>query len=68
MRPPTDFELLDPIYQRHRRDFEGQSDVPFGFFAKIMIPIDIPAIAQNLGVDANKCLWAALLPSRPEVQ
>jgi hypothetical protein len=53
VKPPTDFELLDAIYKRHRSDFEGQSEVPFGFFSKIMIPIDISAIAQELGVEAN---------------
>ena len=52
-KPPTDFELLEGIYKRHRHDFEGQSEVPVGFLAKIIIPIDIPAIAQDLGVDAN---------------
>jgi hypothetical protein len=26
MRPPTDFELLNEIYNRHRADFESYSE------------------------------------------
>jgi hypothetical protein len=53
VRPPTDYELLNAIYKRHRADFEAYSTSVPGRSARIMIPIDIPAIAQQLGVDVN---------------
>jgi hypothetical protein len=54
-RPPTDFELLRAIYERHREDFRAYvdvEDVP-NRGAKVMVPIDIPAIASGLGVDRD---------------
>jgi hypothetical protein len=45
--PPTDFQLLWAIYERHRDEYrEGQQ-------TRIDVPIDIPAIAQDLGVGVN---------------
>ena|SRR5215213_3868862 len=53
VRPPTDYELLNAIYKRHRAGYERyQADVP-ARAKRIMVPIDIPAIAQQLGVNAN---------------
>jgi hypothetical protein len=53
-RPPTDFELLRAIYERHRDDFSGYvEDDPEGRGAKIMVPIDIPQLARELGVDTD---------------
>lgn len=50
-RPPTDFELLQAIYKRHRGEY---ADFPEGSRAtKLAVPIDIPAIASELGVDPN---------------
>ena len=53
-RPPTDFELLHAIYTRHRDDYlsfvKGAAD---GRTPKIAVPIDILAIANGLGVDAD---------------
>jgi hypothetical protein len=53
VRPPTDFELLRAIYERHLDDFRAWvdvEDVP-NRGAKVMVPIDIPAIAGDLRVD-----------------
>jgi hypothetical protein len=45
--PPTDFQLLRAIYERHRDEYlEGHQ-------TRIDVPIDIPAIAQDLGVGVN---------------
>jgi hypothetical protein len=55
VRPPTDFELLRAIYERHRDDFLAYvdvEDVP-NRGAKVMLPIDIPAIAGELSVDPD---------------
>jgi hypothetical protein len=46
-RPPTDFELLRAIYERHHRDYVA------GSAPKIQVPIDIKAVADDLGVQAN---------------
>jgi hypothetical protein len=48
-RPPTDFELLQAIYTRHRGEYDEyvkKSD-------SVLVPIDIHAIAGDLGVDVN---------------
>lgn len=44
-RPPTDFELLKAIHERHLVDFKRLNQT--------FIPIDIPAIADDLGVETN---------------
>jgi hypothetical protein len=47
-RPPSDYELLRVIYERHHDDFVGpRSAAPTG----IMLPIDVPAIATTLGTN-----------------
>jgi hypothetical protein len=53
VRPPTDFELLRAIYERHRDDFRTYVDVedPVNRGTKVMVPIDIPTIAGELRVD-----------------
>jgi hypothetical protein len=43
-RPPTDFELLKAIYERHSGEYVAD---------KIEVPIDIPAVAVELGVKTN---------------
>jgi hypothetical protein len=50
MRPPTDFELLTAIYDRHRGEYESAlaRDARLN---EIFVPIDIPAIADKLGID-----------------
>ena len=50
-RPPTDFELLKTIYERHRAEY-GQI-TEGGRKAEVLVPLDIPAIAETLGVDAG---------------
>lgn len=49
--PPTDFQLLRAIYERHRGDY--LTSIKKGGHAKIAVPIDIPAIAQDIGADAD---------------
>jgi hypothetical protein len=46
--PPTDFELLRGIYERHLADY---ATAPHHH--KVALPIDIAAIAGDLGVDPN---------------
>lgn len=46
-RPPSDYDLLKAIYERHRSDFSVES--PTG----VLVPIDIPAVAATLGTDAD---------------
>ncbi len=48
-RPPTDFELLRAIYERHDDDFEANSATRE---TRVYQPIDIPALAKSL--DANE--------------
>jgi hypothetical protein len=53
-RPPSDYDLLRAIYERHRDDFAAYvEDDPESRGAKIMVPIDIPQIASGLGVDTD---------------
>jgi hypothetical protein len=52
-RPPTDFKLLREIFERHRGDFESYSDAMKTRSSKIMVPIDIPGIADHFGVDPD---------------
>jgi hypothetical protein len=49
-RPPTDLEILKEIYGRHREEFSGSANART---SKIMVPLDVPAIARSLGVDAD---------------
>lgn len=53
-RPPTDRELLEAIYTRHRDDFAShlKGTLP-SRSSKILVPIDIAAIAEQLGVDID---------------
>jgi hypothetical protein len=46
--PPTDFELLRAIYERHRADYASAPR-----HHKVALPIDIPAIGGDLGVDPH---------------
>jgi hypothetical protein len=50
-RPPSDFELLKAIYERHLDDYTGSriDTRPTG----VAIRINIPAIAASLGVDPD---------------
>ena len=53
-RPPTDFELLKAIYKRHRGEFaEYVKGASSGRASKILVPIDILAIANQFGVDGD---------------
>jgi hypothetical protein len=54
MRPPTDFQILREIYESHRDEFSAYTeDDAEARSSKVMVPIDIPAIARRLGVDAD---------------
>jgi hypothetical protein len=49
-RPPSDFELLKAIYERHRRDFTlPRAAGSTGVF----VAIDIPGVATALGTGAD---------------
>jgi hypothetical protein len=50
-RPPTDFELLRHIHERYADDF--RSGYPGGRSSKPFVPLDIPAIADQFGVDVD---------------
>jgi hypothetical protein len=73
--PPTDFQLLREIYERHREDFGSYSDAVHRRTSKIMVPIDIPAIADRFGVDPDSIFgrmyyhldvkYGEALPGRP---
>lgn len=53
-RPPTDFKLLRAIYERQRDEYVSfVEDDAESRVAKIAVPIDIPAIASELGVDVD---------------
>lgn len=54
MRPPTDYEILKEIYDRYREEFanyikgaQNRRD------SKIFVPIDVDAIGEHFGVDAD---------------
>jgi hypothetical protein len=49
-RPPTDFQLLRAIHERHRDEYLISAQ---GGATRVDVAIDIPAIAEDLGVDAN---------------
>jgi hypothetical protein len=49
-RPPSDFELLKAIYERHRADFDASRVTTS---TGVFLPIDIPAIATDLGTDSD---------------
>ena len=55
-RPPTDFELLRAIYERHDDDFAGSEDRR----TRVYLPIAIPAIAKDLD-DLNADMIAGRL-------
>jgi hypothetical protein len=52
-RPPTDFELLRAIYERHRDEFSAYVEDAPSRATKVMVPIDIPKIAGEFGVDPD---------------
>ena len=49
-RPPTDYELLQVIYKRHRREFVHGVDTRS---TRVFVPLDVSAVADDLGVDPN---------------
>lgn len=49
-RPPTDFELLRAIYERHDPTFEANSATRE---TRVYQPIDIPALADQLDVNED---------------
>jgi hypothetical protein len=52
-RPPTDFRLLRAIYERHRDEFGAYVEDAPSRETKVMVPIDIPAIANEFRVDPD---------------
>jgi hypothetical protein len=55
-RPPSDFELLKAIYERHRSDFTTPRSTSA---TGVAVPIDVHAIAAALGTDADT-VWGRL--------
>ena len=49
-RPPTDFELLRAIYERHGDEFRHSAD---SRATKVFVPLNVPEVAGKLGVDPN---------------
>ena len=53
-RLPTDLEILDAVYKRYYKVFKTYSEgVSNERSSKIYVPLDIIAIAKDLGVDAD---------------
>ncbi len=55
-RPPSDFELLKAIYERHRSDFTTPRSTSA---TGVAVPIDVHAVAATLGTDADT-VWGRL--------
>jgi hypothetical protein len=55
-RPPSDFELLKAIYERHRGDFTTPRSTSA---TGVAVPIDVHAIALSLGTNADT-VWGRL--------
>jgi hypothetical protein len=53
MRVPTDYAVLNSIYERHYKDFAAFSSDSPDRSAKVYVPIDIRSIAAGLGVDVD---------------
>ena len=53
MKVPTDYEVLNAIYDRYYKTFAGFSADAPDREAKIYVPIDIREIAHRLGVDGD---------------
>jgi hypothetical protein len=53
MKVPTDYEVLNAIYERYYKTFAGYSADAPERAAKIYVPIDIRDVAAHLGVDGN---------------
>jgi len=49
-RPPTDREILQAIYNRHRKDFTAGADERA---TKIFVPVDIVTVSTQLRVDPD---------------
>jgi hypothetical protein len=53
MKVPTDYEILNAIYDRYYKTFAGFSADAPERAAKVYVPLDIRDIAAGLGVDAD---------------
>ena len=54
MKPiPTDLKILNAIYDRYYDAFSNYDEDPSSRNSKTFVPIDIAAIAKDLGVDAD---------------
>lgn len=49
-RPPSDFDLLKAIYERHHDDFMARTA---DRRTAVVVPIDIPAVAAGLGTEPD---------------
>jgi hypothetical protein len=54
MKPlPTDLEILDAIYERYYETFASFSSGDKSRSTKVFVPVDIDAIAKDMGVDPD---------------
>ena len=58
-RPPTDFELLKAIYEHHHDDYLARANET----GPVYVPLDIPAIAQQLQSDDHTALGGSTTSS-----
>lgn len=52
-RLPTDRKILNAIYERYHPVFEAYSEEEAGRDSKIMVPIDISALARDMRIDRD---------------
>jgi hypothetical protein len=53
MNVPTDYKVLNAIYERYYKTFAGFSVGSTERSAKVYVPIDVASIAATLGVDGD---------------
>jgi hypothetical protein len=54
-RLPTDFEILNTIYERYYDEFPSFVRSEPTRSAKIMVPLDVRDLATDMGVDPVMC-------------
>lgn len=50
---PTDLEILDELYERHYDEFASYAEDAGERASKILVPVDISGVADELGVDPD---------------
>lgn len=52
-KSPTDLQILDSIYERYYDVYAAYSEENGSRSSKIYVPIDIPKLAKDMGVDVD---------------